>query len=114
MGPVGPIFMVGVQVWPWNIWPGQDSPLQGMAVVWIILFCNFTTLSSGQNVSGAITEVVVASRRCVGVFLCRAFLAGCTLKVEQYCQVLEHIFTSSLCYSLLYVTWVTLLSYGLM
>ncbi|EHI51579.1 hypothetical protein IYQ_16083 [Aeromonas salmonicida subsp. salmonicida 01-B526] len=25
MGPVGPIFMVGVQVWPWNIWPGQDS-----------------------------------------------------------------------------------------
>ena len=73
---------------------------QGVAVVWIALFCNFTTFvasTSEPATSGAIAEVVVASRRRISVFLLCAFLAGCTLQVEQHCQILEHMMTSFLC-----------------
>ena len=111
MGPAGPIFMVGVQVWPWKFWPGQDSAPMGVAAVWIAeLFCSFITLlisTSGQAISGAITEVVIAGCRRISVFLFDAFLAGCTLQVEQHCQVLKHIFTSSVGVHRLRVTWVT-------
>ena len=73
---------------------------EGVAVVWIALFCNFTTFVASTSepvTSGAIAEVVVASRRRISVFLLCAFLAGCTLQVEQHCQVLKHSHTSSLC-----------------
>lgn len=73
----------------------------GVAAVWIAeLFCSFITLlisTSGQAISGAITEVVIAGCRRISVFLFSTFLAGCTLQVEQHCQILEHMMTSFLC-----------------
>lgn len=59
MGPVGPILMVGVQVWPWNIWPGLDSTPTGEAVVLIMMYVTLLLFRCLTDVSGTVTEVVL-------------------------------------------------------
>ncbi|MGL4479777.1 MAG: hypothetical protein ACRCVK_16315, partial [Aeromonas veronii] len=64
----------GVQVWPWNIWPGQDSASRGLCDD---VCCCFITFSvKGFQQLFAVAEVVFTGGGGIGIFLYNAVLGG--------------------------------------